>query len=440
MTVLPNNRKLMSWLAVMLALMLVFMNLPVCVVHAEDSEEFLYNGNIYYQINERSEVVITRSRASVTEAVIPEEIEGMAVTEIAESAFRDRTRLSLVSLPSTVTTIGDYAFHSCIRLETVIIPNTVTYIGWNILEGTPWLANQPPGCVIEGDNILIAYQGSEPHVDIPEGVTAIAGSAFEDCKSLMSVNIPGSVREIGGLAFSGCSQLTEISIPEGVRTVGAYAFNWCVALQKVEIADSVSSIGNHAFVGCTGLISVRLPKALTRIESAVFMGCTGLTKIQIPAAVTEIGSYAFFGCTALSEITLRSTVVSVGEDAFGDCTGLKRFTVFSAACRIANTESTISPGAVMCGLRDSTAESYAESYNRSFELAEPLMGDVNEDGVIDIADGQAVLAIYAKVVAGITGSPPPYEQLAGDMDGSGELDITDAAMILKHYAEKSAGL
>ncbi len=424
----------------MLVLILMIVNLPVCVARAEDSEEFLYNGNIYYRINERSEVVITRSRASVTEAVIPEMIDGMIVTEIGESAFHDRTRLSLVSLPPTVTTIGDYAFHNCTRLETVIIPDTVTYIGWNILEGTPWLLNQPPGCVIEGNNILIAYQGSDTHVDIPEGVTAIAGSAFEDCKSLMSVKISGSVRDIGGLAFSGCSQLTEISIPDGVKTVGAYAFNWCVALQKAEFADSVSAIGNHAFVGCTSLISVRLPNKLSQIESAVFLGCTGLTRILIPAAVTEIGSYAFFGCTALSEITLRSTVVSVGEDAFGECTGLKRFTVFNVNCKISNTENTVSSSAVLYGLRDSTAESYAEIYNRSFELAEPLMGDVNEDGNVDISDGQIVLAVYARLASGTLSNPSPYVQLSGDMDGNGILEISDAAAILKTYAEKSAGL
>ena len=405
-----------------------------------DSEEFLYNGNIYYQINELGEVIITRSRASVTVAELPCEIDGMPVTEIKSNAFQGRTRLVKVVLPETVTKIGDYAFHQCTRLEEVSIPDSITTVGWSILSGTPWLKNQPEGCVIVGNRIVIAYSGEGENIVIPEGVTSIAGCAFENLKSLMSVSIPSSVQNIGGLAFSGCTKLTECIIPEGVRTIGAYAFNWCSALQRADIADSVETIGNHAFLGCSSLISVKLPKNLARIETAMFCGCLSLTKIAIPASVTEIGSQAFMECISLGEISLRSTVVSIGTDAFEGCSSLQRLTVFNANCKIADSEKTVAPNAVIYGLRESTAQTYAQCYERQFVLAMPLAGDMNEDGIVDISDAAKLLSVYARCSAGSISQVSAFEMSAGDMNGDNSLDVSDAILILKYYAERSAGI
>ena len=447
-------------LCVLLSMLIMLMPVGIGAL-ADETEEFLYNGNIYYQINEQDEVVITRSRASVTEAEIPAEIDGMAVTEIMDSAFRERTRLTTVVLPDTVRTIGDYAFHGCTRLTTVVIPDTVRiigdyafnqcsslenieipptveYLGWSVLKGTPWLDAQPDGCIIAGDSILIAYKGNAPHVTVPDGVKAIAGCAFENCSSIMSVDIPGSVRIIGGLAFSGCSKLTECVIPDGTVSIGAYAFNWCTALQKIEIADSVSSIGNHAFVGCSSLISVKLPDGLQRIEIAAFYGCTSLTKVVIPCSVKEISNEAFAGCVSLSEITLRSTVTSVGADAFSGCTGLQKLVFFNSSCSIADSEATVAPNAVIYGLRESTAQHYAHSYSRQFVLASPLAGDINEDGKIDLNDAGEILSLYARNGAGILGSIRDFELLAGDMDENGAIGIEDAAKVLEIYASNGA--
>ncbi len=427
------------WISGLLSILLVLLMVRP-EVSACDSEEFLFNGNIYYEINERDEVVITRSRASVTEACIPEEIAGMPVTEIQNNAFQSRTRLTKVTLPATVERIGDYAFYQCTRLEEVVIPETITQIGWAILAGTPWIQNQPEGCISVGRQIVIGYQGSSSHVVIPEGTTAIAGRAFEECTAMMSVEIPGTVQEIGGLAFSGCAQLTECTIPEGVVTIGEYAFNWCVALQNVWIADSVTSIGNHAFVGCSSLISITLPQKLNRIESAVFCGCSNLTKISIPSTVTEIGSDAFYGCASLKNVTLRSTVTSVGTDAFGGCIGLEKLVILNHVCQISDSEGTIAINAAIYGLRESTAQLYAKNYERQFMLATPLRGDVNENECVDIPDASQLLLIYAKLGAGLIDSPTPYEMLAGDVNEDGIIDIADATWVLKTYAEAGAGI
>ncbi len=428
----------------------VIMSIFMCVImlplsmyaeaFEENADEFLFNGNIYYQINEFNEITITRSRASVTEAVIPCEIDGMIVTEIKSSAFQGKTRLTKVVIPETVVSIGDYAFYQCTRLEDVCIPDSIENIGWNIFKGTPWLQNQPEGCIIVGKGIIIGYNGESEHIVIPQGVTAIAGCSFENAKNLMSVDIPESVCDIGGLAFSGCSRLTECVIPEGVHTIGAYAFNWCKALQKVNIADSVEKIGNHAFLGCSALISIKMPKNIDRIETATFFGCTSLEKIVIPESVRDIGSQAFMECASLNEITLSRNVESVGEWAFNGCCGLEKLTIYNGNCKIVDSEKTIEACTIICGFNRSSAQSYAQMYDRLFVPLVPLSGDMDQNGEIDISDATYLLSLYANICAGTITHISAFDMAAGDINGNGDIDIGDATIVLRIYAYQCAGL
>lgn len=430
-------------LCMVMSILICILMLPLSMyaeAFEENTDEFLFNGNIYYQINEFNEIMITRSRASVTEAIIPCEIDGMIVTEIKSSAFQGKTRLTKVVVPETVIEIGDYAFYQCTRLEEVFIPDSVESIGWNIFKGTPWIQNQPDGCIIVGKGIVIGYNGESEHIVIPQGVTAIAGCTFENAKNIMSVDIPESVCDIGGLAFSGCSKLTECVIPEGVHTIGAYAFNWCKALQMVSIADSVETIGNHAFLGCSALISIKLPKNLDRIETATFFGCTSLSKIVIPETVKDIGGQAFMECVSLNEITLSRNVEFVGEGAFGGCCGLQKLMVYNENCKIVDSEKTIESCTIICGLNRSSAQRYAQRYDRIFVPLVPLAGDMNENGEIDMSDATYLLSLYANICAGTITHVSAFDMAAGDMNRNGDIDIGDATIVLKIYAWQCAGL
>ncbi len=439
-----NIQKIVNSVFCVLISMIAFLGNFSTGIYAEagedDTEEFLYNGNIYYQINESNEITITRARASVTEAVIPCEIDGMIVTEIRSSAFQGKTRLTKAVIPETVTSIGDYAFYQCTRLEEVVIPDSVENVGWNILKDTPWLQNQPHGCVIVGRGTVIGYNGEDEQIDIPQGVTSIAGCAFENLKNIISVSLPESVVSIGELAFSGCTQLTECIIPDSVKIIGAYAFNWCEALQTVNIADSVETIGNHAFLGCKSLISVNLPKNISKIEAAAFCGCTNLTKIDIPASVKEIGNQAFMECSALREVTLRRNVEFIGEDAFKGCFELQKLTIYNGSCKIVDSEKTIEACTAIYGLNQSSAQNYAQRYDRIFVTAEPLAGDMNENGEIDLSDASYLLLLYASLCGNIINDVSYFDMAAGDMNENGVIDIGDATIVLNIYANHCAGL
>jgi hypothetical protein len=66
-----------------------------------------------------------KGASKVTAVTVPS-----TVTSIEESAFRECSRLETVTLPKGLMTIADNAFRECVSLRSVTIPSTVTNIGY----------------------------------------------------------------------------------------------------------------------------------------------------------------------------------------------------------------------------------------------------------------------------------------------------------------------
>ena len=136
-----------------------------------------------------------------------------SVTSIGESAFENCSGLISVIIPNSVTNIGGYAFSGCSGLTSVTIPNSVTSIGEEAFYGCSSLTSIT---VEKGNtyydsrdncNAIIATKSNTlirgcKNTDIPNSVTSIGESAFENCSGLISVTIPNSVTSIGDGAFS----------------------------------------------------------------------------------------------------------------------------------------------------------------------------------------------------------------------------------------------
>lgn len=100
--------------------------------------------------------------------------------------------------------------------------------------------------------------------------------------------------------------MTSITIPNSVTSIEKSTFENCSALTSVTIPDSVTSIGDFAFGGCSGLTSITIPDSVTGIEWYAFRDCSGLTSITIPESVTSIGYGAFEDCSALTSIIVKN--------------------------------------------------------------------------------------------------------------------------------------
>ena len=249
---------------------------------------------------------------------------------IGDSAFKDCSGLTSITIPDSVTSIGSSAFYGCTGLTSITIPDGVTSIGDSAFLNCSGLTNItiPDSVTSIGSKAFFGCSGLTS-VIIPAGVTSINVGLFSYCTGLTSITIPDSVTSIGNSAFSKCNNLTNITIPDNVTNIGDSTFHQCSGLTSIIIPDSVTSIGARAFYGCSGLTSVIIPVGVTSINVELFSYCTGLTSITIPTSVTTIFAGAFQGCSGLTSITIPNSVTSIGQSVFRYCSGLTSIKISS---------------------------------------------------------------------------------------------------------------
>ena len=126
--------------------------------------------------------------------------------------------------------------------------------------------------------LYVCPAGKKGDVTIPETVTSINESAFENCENLTSVKIPNSVTSINPYAFSGCALLTSITIPESVTTIANSVFSDCSGLASVILPETITSIGSWSFWRCSRLKSIKIPESVTSIDKYAF-SCESLTSV-----------------------------------------------------------------------------------------------------------------------------------------------------------------
>ena len=154
------------------------------------------------------------------------------------------------------------------------------------------------------DGVLVKYRAPdppEPHVVVPDGVTAI-----------------------GKFAFSGAG-CDEITLPDSVTVIHEDAFYGCF-MKKIHLSRNLTTIEGYAFFGCRFLTEFEFPDMITEIESGVLGSCTSLRSVVLPPNLAKIGSYAF-GETALSSVVIPTKVTDIKDDAFNKCEELTSVTL-----------------------------------------------------------------------------------------------------------------
>ncbi len=327
--------------------------------------------------------ILTAYNGAGGELTIPAEVEGVAVTGIAEKVFDEKKQeLTKVTILANIKEIGDYLFKGCANLEEVVFPNSLEKLGRESFKGCVKLAK-----VEFNENLKeIGYYAFQECISLKsihfplktnlimdgafmectalESITfedgessqqcSLYNTAFEGCTSLKSVVFP-VVRytSVAGGAFQGCTSLTEFQLAgESSRLV---VFDGCLyddvrisweeeprkelvacpaGKTEVEFLEGVASIRGAAFAK-SKLTSVEIPDTVTEIGDGAFTLCEALTKAVLPKNLKTISS-TLFCYTAITEIKIPETVDNIGSYAFDGCTGLKTVTIPGKALAVWN--------------------------------------------------------------------------------------------------------
>lgn len=171
------------------------------------------------------------------------------IDEIGDFAFA-RSTIDSINIPYGTKKIGYGAFYYCGNLKDVSIPETVEEIELGAFDGTPWFYEWKNSStnefLVAGDGILLAYNGNNLNIVVPDEVKKIGAGAFANNHNIRSLIIPGTVEYIGEDAFSNCINLAELTLNDGLKSINDRAFK-DTALKYVIIPDSVEEIGLGAF-------------------------------------------------------------------------------------------------------------------------------------------------------------------------------------------------
>lgn len=90
-----------------------------------------YEGSHFYLILQELEsgLMVTGCGGTAPSVIVPQEVEGKKIVEIAKKAFLSRKHIRELILPATIKKIGDWAFAYCGKLERVVLPESVEEIG-----------------------------------------------------------------------------------------------------------------------------------------------------------------------------------------------------------------------------------------------------------------------------------------------------------------------
>lgn len=230
-------------------LLAVVMLLSMCMLVPAAAAAETADGLVYEEAN--GEITITGYTGAGGEVVIPAEIDGKPVTQIAAQAFRvskvpAALNITKITIPDSVTTMGNGVFFGCSNLQEVVFPENVS---------------------------------------IPS-----TASMFRDCTALQSITVPKNVTALNMYMFQNCESLETISFPEGslLVLIEVLAFKK-TAIQEIELPKNLEKIDSQAFEDCKNLTDITIHDKVTLIADNAF---NNIPKEQLTIHGIA-GSYAF---------------------------------------------------------------------------------------------------------------------------------------------------
>lgn len=186
-------------------------------------------------------------------------------TKIVDSyAFKDCSKLKSVTVPEGVRKVYGYAFEGCIALEYLYLPDS--------LEGSPYAplykcTGLKKIRLPKDINTKDTFLGCEPETDIfvVEGPIKVLGASMFRRGKIAQITLPDTLEEIKIYCFER-SALQSITIPESVTKLGKTLFEECQELTEATINGRITVLPERTFSRCPKLETITLPNSIKEIE------------------------------------------------------------------------------------------------------------------------------------------------------------------------------
>jgi hypothetical protein len=398
----------------------------------------------------------------LTSVILPAGIEG-----IGYAAFAGCDQLQSIELPASVTYLEDYAFAGS-GLTSIELPSTVYWMGdgvfsrCNALTQANVNSTEVGRFAFLGDTALNA-------LTIGNNVRAIKEGAFNGCTALTTIRFAAKsqLSRIGDEAFIN-SGLRDINIKNiAVNSIGDWALSQ-TRLMSIALTDGLTHLGDgalahnpyltHAELPDMGKVNTTSSKWDTNSTGSPVADNTGVispkrASARIKPTLEVIGAYAFADDSLLNvshllkngvqtiepyafynnslemdTVFLPSSIVFLGDSAMAGMTGMR--VLHTAAEDVPELGVGVwagvdQPSIPLITPNDEATAMYreADQWMNFFFAPDFILGDVNDDGFVNIAD-------VTTLIDYILDPTTPVNLLASDVDQDGQIGISDVTAII----------
>ncbi len=304
-------------ISILLSLVILLTSCTVGTSGVFAADSTVTDGKYRYEYTDETHTalrILGRGKYSGGVIEIPDEVEGLPVTEVAERAFAGGTTLSSVTFGKNIEIIGANAFQTGYYESIDLSQTKVKEIGSYAFMFSKLKSLKLSPCLERIENGAFSGISEKLSVDFPNTVKYIAGNAFssldtdddefyivgdgvllgynEKSEEKHSVTLPSTVKSLSG-AFAGTKAplVTELTINDECEAICAEALAYNKTLKSVHIGNGVKEIGSNA------------------------MREMNITTADGGSNVEKIGNYAFYDDILLTSFDM-SSVKSFGECAF----------------------------------------------------------------------------------------------------------------------------
>lgn len=336
------------------------------------------------------------------------------IQNIPQAAFAYFYALETVDFPSTPLTISSCAFYAkefdirdgLVAKKTYDIPDNVTLKGNYIFASDDTNINNSyhRRITLNANRYSPTYYYCLNHPCYIYNETGIAPEAITSgtCGKNATWNFDFDTKTLYIEGKGATESISDDATLKGIEWIQPSIEKVVYGEGITEIAPfSAQKINTHIVYNepMQDVPELVLPSTLTTIDDNAFNLYLKVKDVQIPYGVTTIGNRAFSDCVQIENVVLPGTVKKIGDAAFYVCDSLNSITIPASVTEIGKSLAHSYSGVSIFGYTGSTAESYAKENKYAFYSLSASVGDVNEDGVVNLMDAIALNKYLAGMIS-----------------------------------------